>query len=451
MHSIWAVAINTIRQALRMKVALVFIILLVVLIPVLGYTTTGDETLKGRLQTFVSYSLSLTSFSLCLLTIIISIYSVTSDIDQRQIYTVITKPIHRYQLLLGKFLGVLLLDMVLLVLFSVMIYTITIYTPVFLKASGEELLQTKNEFLTARAALTIPKIDVSEQVMQRYEMLEKRGELPEGMTRKEIIDELTRQSQIAMHSADVGKILTWDFENVRPLDPNMFIRFKYDVSVTPPDEQVYGRWFAGDYNFIKTGEKPQTPIYDQLHKNAVRTFHEIVFPSDVVPPDGHLAVAFYNVPLNNTVVIFPPDGFEVLYKADSFANNYVRAVLLLFFRLIFLASLGILASSFLSFPVAILLSFVLFFTASFSGFVIESFDYLSANMGLFYTYTLKWMIRLLPQFDRFNPAQYIVPAKLLGWSVLVNCIVVMICIKAFLLFVAAMIIFSFREIAKIVV
>ena len=78
MHSIWAVAINTIRQALRMKVALVFIVLLIVLIPVLGYTTTGDETLKGRLQTFVSYSLSLTSFSLCLLTIIVSIYSVTS-------------------------------------------------------------------------------------------------------------------------------------------------------------------------------------------------------------------------------------------------------------------------------------------------------------------------------------------------------------------------------------
>ncbi len=451
MHSIWAVAINTIRQALRMKVALVFIVLLVILIPVLGYTTTGDETLKGRLQTFVSYSLSLTSFSLCLLTIIVSIYSVTSDIDQRQIYTVITKPIYRYQLLLGKLLGVLLLDMVLLGLFSVMIYTITIYTPVFLKASGEELLQTKNEFLTARAALTIPRVDVSQEVMERYDQLEKRGDLPEKMTRQEVIAEITRQRLLAMRSVDVGKVLTWDFENVKPLDPNMFIRFKYDVSVTPPDEQVYGRWFAGDYNFIKTGEKPKTPVYDQLHKNAVRTFHEIEFPSEVVPADGHLAVAFYNVPLNNTVVIFPPDGFEVLYKADSFGNNYLRAVLLLFFRLIFLASLGILASSFLSFPVAILLSFVLFFTASFSGFVIESFDYLSANMGLFYTYTLKWMVRLLPQFDKFNPAQYIVPARLLEWSLVVNCIIVMVCVKAFVLFVLALVIFSLREIAKIVV
>ena len=62
MHSIWAVATNTIKQALRMKVALVFTLLLIVILPVLGFSATGDETLKGRLQTFVSYSLSLMSF-----------------------------------------------------------------------------------------------------------------------------------------------------------------------------------------------------------------------------------------------------------------------------------------------------------------------------------------------------------------------------------------------------
>ena len=73
MRSIWAVATNTIKQALRMKVAAVFIILLLVLLPAMGFSTTGDETLKGRLQTFVSYGLSLTSILLCLLTIIVSL------------------------------------------------------------------------------------------------------------------------------------------------------------------------------------------------------------------------------------------------------------------------------------------------------------------------------------------------------------------------------------------
>ena len=105
MRRMWAVATNTIRQALRMKVAAIFIVLLLVLLPVMGFTATGDGTLKGRLQTFVSYGLSLTSLLLSLLTIIISIYAITSDLEHRQIYTVVTKPIRRYQIILGKVLG----------------------------------------------------------------------------------------------------------------------------------------------------------------------------------------------------------------------------------------------------------------------------------------------------------------------------------------------------------
>ena len=79
MRSIWAVATNTIKQAMRMKVAAVFLILLLVLLPVMGLSATGDGTLKGRLQTFVSYGLSLTAILLSLLTIIISIIKSTAN------------------------------------------------------------------------------------------------------------------------------------------------------------------------------------------------------------------------------------------------------------------------------------------------------------------------------------------------------------------------------------
>jgi hypothetical protein len=101
--------------------------------------------------------------------------------------------------------------------------------------------------------------------------------------------------------------------------------------------------------------------------------------------------------------------------------------------------------------VAVLLCLVLFFTASFSGFFIESFDYLSENIGVIYSYTLKWMIRLLPQFDKFNPAKFLIPARLLGWSLLAECAAFMVCIKGLLLLAFALVIFSYREIAKIII
>jgi len=454
MRSIWAVATNTIKQALRMKIAAVFVVLLIVLLPVMGVSMTGDGTIKGRLQTFVSYGLSLTSFLLCLLTIVVSIYSLTSDIKQRQIYTVITKPIRRFQLLFGKLLGVILLDIALLVLFSAIIYAITIYIPKYFDASKAELAQLDNEFYTARGSLIPAEVDVTREVREAYEKLKKSRRLPEGVPRDKIIAKLTEDKRRWKRAAVPGQQLIWEFQNVKPLDPNqsLFIRFKYDVSVNPPDLNVYGTWTVGDYRQIKYGTKIETPIYDRLHTHSIRTFHEIEVPANVVAEDGYLAVGFRNVPLNNTVVIFPPeDGLEVLYQADTFTGNFIRAVLLILFRLIFLACLGILASTFLSFPVAILLCLVIFFTATVSGFCLESFDFLGENLSWVYSYTIRPIILLLPRFDKFNPAKFLVPARLLSWSLLAKVAGLMICIKALLLLLLALLIFSFREIAKIII
>jgi hypothetical protein len=171
-----------------------------------------------------------------------------------------------------------------------------------------------------------------------------------------------------------------------------------------------------------------------------------------VTPDGYLAVGFYNPPVNETVVLFPvDDGLEVLYKADTFTANFVRAVLLILCRLIFLACLGALAASFLSFPVAILFSLVIFMTGTVSGFIIESFGYMSQNISEIYTYTVQTVIQLLPQFDKYNPTKFLVPARLMSWGFLGEVALVMVCVKAVLLLALALLIFSFRELAKVVV
>ncbi len=457
MRRIWAVAKNTIRQALRMKVAIIFIVLLLILLPVMGLTATGDGTLKGRLQTFVSYGLSLTSLLLCLLTIIVCVYAITSDIEQRQIYTVATKPIRRHQLILGKLLGVIVLDVGLLVIFAGIVYGVTRFMPRFFNAPDEELRQVENEFYTARASLRPPEIDVSEDVAQQYEQLRRNDQLEvvyPNFTHEEIIKALTARKRLERQAVEVSGGLLWEFENVRPRDPDqsLFIRFKYNVSVTPPDGEVYGRWEIGDLRQTQYGEEIVTPIAIEDRKDPIRTFREIEVPAQVIADDGYLAVGFRNVPYNQTVVIFPvEDGLEVLYKAGTFTGNFIKAALLILCRLVFLACLGVLAASFLSFPVAILFCLVVFSVGTISGFVLESFDMLSHSVGVVYTYTIGAVIRLLPRFDQYNPTAYLVPARLLSWSLLGRVVLFMVFIKALVLLALGLVIFSFRELAKIIV
>jgi hypothetical protein len=479
MRSIWAVAANTIRQVVRMKVALIFILLLVILLPTMALTGTGDNTLKGRLQTFVSYGLSLTSLLLCLLTLIVAVYTVTSDIKQRQIYTVITKPIRRSQFLLGKLLGVLLLSLALLVLFSGLIYAIVIYTPHYFDWSEDELIEADNEFFTARRALAPPEPDVSKEVAQALQRLVISGDMDQiykGMSETKInalqeliaagdvariyktmantpvVKELTNVTRLAKRSADVGRQLLWEFENVRPRDPNgsLFIQCKFYVSVTPPDSEVYSQWLFGDYRAYQYGTAAKTPLLPVRRKDPVKTLREIEVPAKLVADDGYFAVAFLNDPLNNTSIIFQ-DGIKLLYKADTFTANFIRATLVIFCRLVFLACLGVFTGTFLSFPVAILFCIVIFFTAAISGFVIESFDYLSENMAVFYSLTIKLLVRLLPQFDKYGPSKYLVPAELLSWSVVGRVMLYMVCIQSLLLLIVGLIIFSFRELARIII
>jgi hypothetical protein len=231
----------------------------------------------------------------------------------------------------------------------------------------------------------------------------------------------------------------------------MFIKFKYEVAVTPPDMQIYGRWYAGDPEYVKTGKQPEPQPFERILKHSVDTYHEIEFPADVVPENGRMAVAFMNIPLNRTSITFPADGLMVLYKADTFTANYIRAVILILLRLIFLACLGIMTSTFVSFPVAVLVCLVLFSTASISNFIFDSFDLLGSNMSLVYSLSIKWMVRLLPQFDKFNPTSFIVPARLLSWQMLAKCALFMVFIKSGILLALAFITFSCREIAKIIV
>jgi len=457
MRSVWAIAVNTIKQALRLRVAVVFIVLLGILLPVMGYITTGDGTLKGKLQTFTSYSLSLVTFLLSLLTIIISVYTLTSDIKYRQAYTVVTKPVRRFQVILGKLAGVLILDAFLLVVFAGMIYSITVLIPHFSSAGQRQMSEAKDEFFTARRHITPPEPEVEEQALKAYKELKEAGELDQLLTQvtpSQILKEIKNRQKLWLRSARPGQELTWDFTGIDIRDPNksLFIKFKYDVARQPVGSQIYGQWIVGDYRPLKYGEKPETPVYNFKRKDPVGTVREMKVPADAVADDGFLGITFLNPTLNNTVVIFPLEGgLELLYKADSFTTNFCRSVVMIMLSLIFLGCLGFLAASFLSFPVAILLCLVVFFSGTISGFILDSFEHLGRAMSVIYFYTIKPLVLLLPRFDEISPSHFMVSGKLLTWSLLGETAGILVGVKSLLLLGLSLLIFTYREIAKLII
>jgi len=457
MNRVWAVAKNSFVSAVRMKTAIVFILLLIILLPVMSRTTTGDGTLKGKIQSFVSYGLGLTSLLLCILTIAVSCYTLSSEIKRKQIFMVVTKPIRRFELVLGKVLGIIILDMVLLFIFSSIIYALTALMPKFNKATPEELAMLDNDFFTARASLkmTVNEEELTARAVETFKKLKESGQLPDNKSEQQILQELRDAARYSMHSAEPGGMVLWEFHNVKPFDANesLFVRFKFNASQVIPDNQHFGVWYIGDYRQLQQGiERVKTPIYQVPRKDVVKTIHEFKVPADAVAEDGYLAVAYFNDPENNATIIFDQEeGLEVLYRAGSFADNYLRAVLVIFSRLVFFAVLGVSLTTWLGFPVAVLCCFVVFFSGVINGFIVNSFNYTGDYMQHFYNYTLKPLLWLLPKFDeKYNINKYIIDARQINAGFLVMA-VAWLWVKAFILLALGFIIFAKREIARVIV
>lgn len=454
MHSIWAVTRNTLAQALRMKVAVVVVILLVVLLPLMSLIVTGDGTLHGKLQTFISYGMSLMSLLLCVLTIAVSTYTLTSDLKGKQIHLVVTKSVSRYQIICGKLLGVVIMDVILLAVFSAIIYAAVLLLPRISKASEEEIELSQREFFTARASLKaeFDEDKINSLARKRFHDLVKADELPPKMTDKQVMSQLRGQERMKMRKVDPGRRRTWQFENVRPVagTKTMFIRYKYVVPVDPPDSKVYGTWIVGDYMMAEQLGQGVTPIYRVDRMDVVDIFHEIEVPADAVTDDGILGLLFVNPSANGITVI--PEDVEVLYKVDTFEMNYLRGVLVILTRLIFLAALGVAVSTWLSFPVAMLVSVVFFCIGLTNGFVTESIEYVGKGSYIFYTFTIRPVLWLLPRFDRdFNPTAYMISGRVLSWIFVAKVYATAVFVKSLVLTLFGVWIFNNREIAKTVI
>lgn len=98
-----AIARQTVREALRRRVMWIFLIagvFLIALGPVFGFLSPKDSQTVLR-------SLGLAAILLAglFITIVTCIYLIPVEIERRTIYTVLSKPVQRYEFVLGKFLG----------------------------------------------------------------------------------------------------------------------------------------------------------------------------------------------------------------------------------------------------------------------------------------------------------------------------------------------------------
>ncbi|HOQ33546.1 MAG TPA: ABC transporter permease [Candidatus Hydrogenedens sp.] len=112
----WFIAVYTWREGLRRKTLVGFLILSLLVIfgatfmtSFINQATVGDVSTDMDLKLIKDICVTTISIFGILITIFISASVVPTEIENRVIYTVLSKPVRRFQYLFGKFLGVQLI------------------------------------------------------------------------------------------------------------------------------------------------------------------------------------------------------------------------------------------------------------------------------------------------------------------------------------------------------
>src|ERR1022692_2581970 len=122
MQRLLAIAWLTWKAALRFRLFLVIAVLLIASVIGLPILIKDDGTARGFTQILLTYTLSTITALLGLSTLWLSCGTLARDIEECQMQVVATKPIARWQIWLGKWLGIVSLNAVLLAFSGACVY-----------------------------------------------------------------------------------------------------------------------------------------------------------------------------------------------------------------------------------------------------------------------------------------------------------------------------------------
>jgi len=257
-------------------------------------------------------------------------------------HVLVTKPVHAAEIWLGKWLGLMTINLVMLGLAGGLMYGLLRWTTRSAILSAGDQVSLREEILTAHS-LIAPEPPVKMPA-------------PSGAGR-------------TLLAVPPAKTQFWSFrvpEQVRPGEA-LFLQFRFATSRIERQMPVAGLWLIGADDSSAPCRKmgAYTP-----HVN-----HLLKLPP--AKPGQLLTVSYKNVETAApATVLFAVNaryaadtGVQLLVRESSFESNFIRALLLVLARLAFFTALGLTTGALFSFPVAVFTAFAFLFITGLSGWV----------------------------------------------------------------------------------
>jgi len=381
-HPVTAVARAIVEEALGGRLASVLAVLVLIGLPALPFVLDPAERLAYRMQFFLTWSLSAAFAVLAVLTIALCCGTVCGDISSSRIHLTLTKPLQRWEYLLGKWIGVVLLDLLLVTLVGIGAYATAQGLRRSPASDSADYRAVEEQVLTARVAArpVHPKRDEFDTLVAN-EIERVRNEDPVLFDKAPdaAADKIKTRMVYAWHTVTADVVASYLFtglQDVKRRAAVMQLRLEpfADNAATSEAEVQFAMWL---------NERP-FPVKQGKHEDyvlAASRVNTLEIPTVAINDEGELLVTIKNQNLvmpgesRPTSIGFKPGkGLELLHRVGSFEGNLVRAMVVMLAKLAMLAAVALAAGSWLSLPIAMLASIMVLVAATASGFVADALD-----------------------------------------------------------------------------
>lgn len=347
MNRIVAIAALTWKAGFRYRLIWVLTGLLLITVIGLPVILKDDGTARGLTQILLTYTLSFVTTILSFATLWLACGTLARDVEDCQMQMVAVKPIARWEVWVGKWLGIMSLNAVLLLGSGILIYGLVQWRASRLPAEQQQILRT--EVLTARVGMKEPIPDLEPEVEKQLKARLEKNPVPDANlaeVRKQMRDQIKALNEVIrpgfLRRWQINLGLAGRFVKDKPL----FLRVKFMSSQYSTKPLTYQTFWE-----IGPSEAPNRLRIRRPLTTA--TFHEFPISASLIDEKGMLIIDCINPAENRDALVFSlEEGLEVLYAEAGFGLNFVRGYLIIFLWLGFFAALGLAAASFMTFPVA---------------------------------------------------------------------------------------------------
>ncbi len=351
-----AVARHTIKAAFRFKMIPWLIVMLGVSVFCIPYMITHNGTAEMFAQVQLTYSLMAVSIILGVSTVWLSCGILNQDFIRHHIVLLASKPIARWEIWLGKWLGILALNTVLLVASGACVYGVLMLHARGLSAEEQDRLHAS--ILTSRRVVKEAPPDEEAEIEQLYAKRSQSADvaaMDPGYVREKLREEVKWMNQLVKpRHRRVWNLNLGSGAGRGPQD-QIQLRVKFYASWFENTDEHPTVWVVGNPDSPTRWEK-------QMNLSPMMT-HEWSVPASLINADGTLHVECQNY-TESSLVFRVEDGLEVLYSDGGFLLNYAKSLVVILSRLALLSALGLWASTFASLPVSTMMILTLILITS---------------------------------------------------------------------------------------